>query len=66
MKVRGEGDVPKCLERDTYFDKLILKALGDHSQVERFISYELRRNSNLSRPEAIRCANDRRERDLMR
>lgn len=40
-----------------YEKKLLTKCLGDKSKVERLISYELKRNPNLSREDAARNAN---------
>lgn len=48
------------------YDSLLVKALGDKSQVERLIHYELRRCPDLCRDEAIERANERWNRDLRR
>jgi hypothetical protein len=58
--------VPGRTNNGPAWNPLLAKCLGDRSQAERLIAYEFERMPNLTRPEAVRRANDRWERDLMR
>lgn len=46
------------------YKRLMTSCLGDEAKVERLIAYEQKRNSALSREQAIRAALDRLEYDL--
>ncbi len=50
-------------ESDNLLKKLISRCMGDYEQAQRLIEYEIKKNREINREEAIRCALTRWERD---